>query len=238
MSDLPDDPDLLAGEFVLGTLDAAERDAVAARAAADPALAAAIAAWERRLAPLTLLADPVAPPASLWDRLATSAGIAAAPAAAATPQPGPITRAWRSVALWRFTTAAGFAAAAAMLALTLARPPAPPPPAPGAIAALVPQGSAAAAFAATVAPDGSLRIVALEPVTVASGKDLELWALPPGATAPVSLGVLPANGRAGPAAPTPATNRTQLLVSLEPRGGSPTGQPTGPVLYAGTLRAE
>jgi anti-sigma-K factor RskA len=26
-----------------------------------------------------------------------------------------------------------------------------------------------------------------------------------------------------------------LMVSLEPRGGSPTGQPTGPVLYAGRL---
>ena len=30
---------------------------------------------------------------------------------------------------------------------------------------------------------------------------------------------------------------TQLLVSLEPRGGSPTGQPTGPVLYGGRLAA-
>ena len=28
---------------------------------------------------------------------------------------------------------------------------------------------------------------------------------------------------------------TQLLVSLEPLGGSPTGLPTGPVLFAGTL---
>jgi anti-sigma-K factor RskA len=31
-------------------------------------------------------------------------------------------------------------------------------------------------------------------------------------------------------------NGLQLLVSLEPRGGSPTGQPTGPVLYGGTLQ--
>jgi anti-sigma-K factor RskA len=32
----------------------------------------------------------------------------------------------------------------------------------------------------------------------------------------------------------PATG-TQFLVSLEPAGGSPTGQPTGPVLYEGTF---
>ncbi|MGH7153988.1 MAG: anti-sigma factor domain-containing protein, partial [Acetobacteraceae bacterium] len=69
------------------------------------------------------------------------------------------------------------------------------------------------------------------------GKDLELWALPPGATRPISLGVVPAATRglvvSHPA--VPLTLRTQLMVSLEPKGGSPTGQPTGPVLFAGTL---
>jgi anti-sigma-K factor RskA len=33
------------------------------------------------------------------------------------------------------------------------------------------------------------------------------------------------------------TAQTQLLVSLEPQGGSPTGQPTGPVLWGGRLAA-
>ena len=32
----------------------------------------------------------------------------------------------------------------------------------------------------------------------------------------------------------PATGST-LAISIEPRGGSPTGQPTGPVVAAGTL---
>ena len=62
--------------------------------------------------------------------------------------------------------------------------------------------------------------------------DLELWALAAGETRPHSLGVLPAAGRRLIAALPPGT---QLLVSLEPRGGSPTGQPTGPVLYGGRL---
>jgi anti-sigma-K factor RskA len=72
-----------------------------------------------------------------------------------------------------------------------------------------------------------------------AGYDFELWALPKGA-APVSLGILPAAG---------ASTRTltamqkqalalssQVAVSIEPLGGSPTGQPTGEVLYVAPLR--
>jgi anti-sigma-K factor RskA len=65
-------------------------------------------------------------------------------------------------------------------------------------------------------------------ISVPSDKDLELWALAEGETKPRSLGVLPAGGRQLTAV---LLCNTQILVSLEPRGGSPTGQPTGPVLY-------
>ena len=47
-----DNIDDLAAEYVLGTLDAAERVAVAARRLREPALEAAIQVWERRLSPL------------------------------------------------------------------------------------------------------------------------------------------------------------------------------------------
>jgi anti-sigma-K factor RskA len=73
-----------------------------------------------------------------------------------------------------------------------------------------------------------------------AGSDYELWALPKGA-APVSLGVLPAAG---------ATSRTltaiqkqalalssEVAVSIEPLGGSPTGQPTGAVVYVAQLHS-
>jgi len=72
-----------------------------------------------------------------------------------------------------------------------------------------------------------------------AGRDYELWALPPGAR-PVSLGVLPASGvvnRALSAAQLSAlASSMQLAVSLEPAGGSPTGQPTGPVVLTASLR--
>jgi anti-sigma-K factor RskA len=71
------------------------------------------------------------------------------------------------------------------------------------------------------------------------GHDYELWALPQGG-APVSLGLLPARGVAERA--LDATQRTALrsapkvAVSLEPVGGSPTGAPTGPVLYVADVQ--
>jgi len=73
----------------------------------------------------------------------------------------------------------------------------------------------------------------------AAGKDFELWMIE-GKNAPVSMGVIPA-GRTARMAVTPAVQRklaqgAVLAVSLEPSGGSPTGQPTGPVVAAGDLK--
>jgi anti-sigma-K factor RskA len=78
-----------------------------------------------------------------------------------------------------------------------------------------------------------LALAAVEPA-----RDLELWAIAPGGR-PVSLGLLPAAGKGR----IPLSKAQQALlaapltlaVSLEPQGGSPTGQPTGPVLYQGQL---
>jgi anti-sigma-K factor RskA len=77
-------------------------------------------------------------------------------------------------------------------------------------------------------------IRAVAPATVPADRDLELWTLPPGATQPRSLGVLPVTETIVTKQAAPAIG-TQLLISLEPRGGSPTGLPTGPVLYSGKV---
>ncbi|MFD2181882.1 anti-sigma factor domain-containing protein [Rhodoplanes azumiensis] len=61
-----DDRAGLAAEYVLGTLDADERDEADALIARDPAFAAQVAAWERRLGELDTMVDPVTPPAAIW----------------------------------------------------------------------------------------------------------------------------------------------------------------------------
>jgi anti-sigma-K factor RskA len=230
MSDAPEDPDLLAGEYVLGVLEAAEAAAVEARAAHDDALALAIEQWQNRLAPLALVAAPVPPPDTLWPRLAAAIGGFGEPAAGAEVVAFPRGSAWNSLGLWRAATAAALALAAVFAGFAFLQRPAPPAEL---AAALAPANAPAPVFLAETQPDGSILVRPLSHVAVEAGKDLELWALPQGATRPVSLGVLPAIGKHVPGELAKAS--TQLLVSLEPQGGSPTGLPTGPVLYAGTL---
>jgi anti-sigma-K factor RskA len=71
---LAEDPDLIAGEYVLGTLEADERAAVEERAAQEPAFAAAIVVWERRFSPLHELIASALPPENLWPRFAERLG--------------------------------------------------------------------------------------------------------------------------------------------------------------------
>ena len=105
-------------------------------------------------------------------------------------------------------------------------------PGPQKIAVLSPMTGGSPVLVATAERNGALRLRPIASISVPEGKDLELWALPQGETKPRSLGVLPASGRRVAADLAP---NTQLLVSLEPKGGSPTGQPTGPVLYGGSF---
>lgn len=69
---MSDDRDLLAAEYVLGTLDGAARTAVRRDLESDAGLRDAVAAWERRLTPLAAGVPPAAPPAGQWDRIAAS----------------------------------------------------------------------------------------------------------------------------------------------------------------------
>ena len=84
----------------------------------------------------------------------------------------------------------------------------------------------------------TLRVTVVGAAKEQPGKSYELWMLPEGGN-PVSLGVLPQRGEQtvalSDAALTALARSSALAVSLEPEGGSPTGLPTGPVLYTAPL---
>ena len=234
----PMDDDTLAGEYVLGVLEADEMAAVRARARDNATLRAAIARWETQLAPLAGIVPPLSPPAALWDRLAAATAAvplddgAVRPAAANENRPGR-RRLWP----WQLSTAASLALAAGIAAFALARPQS----AIVRVAALAPIGVHPPAFVAQARADGRVTLAAISPEAVPEGRELELWVLPPGATKVAPVGLLRPDGqRAGGQAfdlgPPPATG-TQFFVSLEQTGGSTTGQPGGPVLYGGTFAA-
>ncbi len=220
MSDTPDqDPDLLAAEYALGALDGAERDAARGRAEDDPAFGRAVEAWNRRLAPLSRLTEDDDPPPDLWARIAASTSTATV-----IPLPAPR----RTLRFWQSGAAAALAIAAGLAAFIVVRP-----PPPRAVAVLMPANGASVLLAFAM-PNGDLMVRPTGPLAqVPAGRDMELWALPAGATQPHSMGVLPAAGRE--IAGMPAMG-TRILVSLEPEGGSPTGEPTGPVIYSGQLQ--
>ena len=216
MSDAPD-RDLLAAEYVLGTLEGDEAAQAVRLLETDAAFAAAVRDWEERLSPLAAGVPPVAPSPQLWDRIeAATAPSVVVPFAFR-----------RRLRIWQASTGAALALAASLAAFVVLRS---PPPA--RVAVLAPMTGGVPVLVATAEPNGVLRIRPDGTIVVPTDHDLELWALGAGETRPRSLGVLPASGIRMVADLTPGT---QLLVSLEPRGGSPTGQPTGPVLYGGRL---
>jgi anti-sigma-K factor RskA len=229
MSGSSEDQTLIAGEYVLGLMDAVQMRVVEAQATEDPVLAGEIAFWEDRLAPLTTLVTPVEPPAVLWSRLALATGIGGAMGAQAPRRRSGSYRAWQA------STAAALAIAASFAYFAfLPRPASPDLNGEQFIAALGPTGGAVP-YIAQARADGSIAITHLAGAPgPGAGRDFQLWALPRGATRPISLGVLPA-GSAVVRPPERPLADEQLLVSDEPAGGSPTGLPTGAVVFGGTL---
>jgi anti-sigma-K factor RskA len=212
--------DLLAAEYVLGTLEGDEAAEAAGLLETDAVFAAAVRDWEARLTPLAAGVPPVAPSPQLWDRIeATTAASAVVPVAFR-----------RRLRIWQASTGAALALAASLAAFVVLRS---PPPA--GVAVLAPPTGGVPVLLATMEPNGVLRIRPDGTIVVPTDHDLELWVLAAGETRPRSLGVMPASGMQ--TVTTTLAPGTQLMVSLEPRGGSPTGQPTGPVLYGGRLTA-
>ena len=93
-----------------------------------------------------------------------------------------------------------------------------------------------ATFVASISGDGRAMVTKpLQNVSLSANRALELWAVPPQG-APRSLGLISAQGATIVKRGKVLDNTAALAVSLEPPDGSPTGAPTGPVLYVGKLQ--
>ena len=69
-----DDQEALAGEYVLGTLAADERERAEALRSFDAGFEAAVRRWERRLGELNVMVEAVEPPAEVWDKIKAEVG--------------------------------------------------------------------------------------------------------------------------------------------------------------------
>jgi anti-sigma-K factor RskA len=221
-----DDGSLIAAEYVLGVLGAAERREVERRLSRELGLASEVALWEERLTGLTDAVAPVSPPDATWSRIETAIG-----RAPRTPSVWQSLTFWRSFGIASATLAAASIAALAYIGLV-----------PGARAPLMATlgGSAGQPnFVATVTATGNTLVIVPAALLTTDPRAFELWLIPTGETRPRSLGLVQPGQPIRLEIPSDLAGRltpdATLAVSLEPPGGSPTGLPTGPVIAAGKL---
>ena len=224
-----DDPqlrDMLAAEYVLGTLARRPRRRFQRLLQYDVGLRRTVSKWEAWLAPLADIVPAVEPPARVWR--AIEARIA---------RRRPPRSWWSSPALWRGAAAMSTALVIALATLLVARPPAEDPAA--GVAVLTDGKSPPAMVVSWPLQSRYVRVKMLAQPPLPPGRSFELWMLPGGNQAPVSLGVIAAS----PTQTVPLTEKASamlpgisgLAVSVEPEGGSTTGAPTGPVILSGPI---
>jgi anti-sigma-K factor RskA len=229
-----EDLEELAAEFALGSLPAAEREEAEALVKSDPVFALQVKAWERRLIPLALALEPVQAPIRV--RGAVMKAIAGDGPDAAT-----IVSLQRKASNWRLATVGASAIAASLAAfIAVGMQQAKPVGDQRYVAVLQAEGPGPAFLASIDLANGKISVRTVG-APAQPGKSYELWAVGAGRAKPQSLGVIDASFRI-PAAKlgkidAAALNDTLFAVSLEPEGGSPTGEATGPVLFTGKLVA-
>lgn len=222
--------EVLAGEYVLGVLGIEDRMQVEARLRHDRSFAEIVRRWEDNLLQFNDDYGAELPPETLFTRIEERIHGGSRPRSAASL----LWALWNSLALWRGVAVAGIASAIVVGGTEAGLWDRPKVGAP-LIAELAGKDSVISLVARYDHGSGRLQ---LTPVATgeARQKSLELWLIE-GQAAPRSLGVLPQTGEGEIIVPDEMRARFSegviLAVSLEPFGGSPTGQATGPVIALG-----
>ncbi len=226
---MSDEPDMQAAEYVLGTLPLNERRAFEALLVHDAAARQDVGLWRHHLSPLNDALNDVEPPAHIWQAIE-----AALPATAAPPSLLLLRRSrnrWRTGAIVMGALAAGLAAISVDHLLKTPREAA------GGYVAVVNRTGDQPALIIRV--DLATRTVFVRPVatSVPQGRSLELWYIG-NHLAPKSMGLVDKTDRSVSLPNGAPIEKANFAVTVEPLGGSPSGAPTGPIVYSGQLLKE
>jgi anti-sigma-K factor RskA len=178
---------------------------------------------------------PVQPDAALWERIRASLE-------ESDRRPVELVSVRRKLTMWKGYSAAVTALAASLLLVvglrTAEKPPVPQPAPevrPVMVATLAPE-TGPASLTASYDPATNSLVVAPAALNPVPGHDHELWIIPEGGK-PRSLGLVAASQTRRMPLPaglsTAEMEKATIALSAEPTGGSPTGQPTGPVVASG-----
>jgi len=218
--------EMLAAEYVVGTLRGAARRRFERLCRTSAAAGAARSRWEDRLATLALQLEPIEPRERVWRGIRSIIGAQMrAPARTRVDM-----RRWLPLA-----------AAAALVGLAVwLGPRLLTTPAPTRVVAILGVDTQHPQWRIERSTDAHRLIVqTLGAMSANARQSYELWAMPRDGRPPVSLGLLPQRGEV--ARTLSETQSLALLaagklaVSVEPPGGSPTGAPTGPVIMVGAV---
>ncbi|MBY0380919.1 MAG: anti-sigma factor [Xanthobacteraceae bacterium] len=238
--------DIIAADYVMGLLDAADEAAAERRLATDAAFAQAVDAWRERLADFDASAEPASPSPDLWNRIAQTTV-----SEAIAPLPG-VRNALAGATVWnnlRFWRAAGLAGSFAALIfaviaigalttskelrrdlVTLAQSK------PVYVAILVNDTTKEAGAVVNTFANGRVELIPLKAIDVPPGRTLQVWTLWDRSVGPKSIGLTNRSRTLElDLESLPETVANQLFeITLEPEGGSLIGRPTGPILFKGT----
>ena len=226
---LNDENSLRYAEYVLGVLDAAERASVERELASSEEAQRAVALWQQRLTPMTQMLPQITPSEEVWTGIRRALGW---DTRSASPQ---ATRFWSNARPWQWISLAA-SLVAIVFAVLLLRGPVRDS---GHLLVSSIRQNGVTDWTATVDLDRKQVILVPAATTaIPNGRSTQLWLIPAGQS-PISVGVfaagtttvLPLNATLLARVATTAI----LAVSVEPPGGSPTGQPTGPVIATGPI---
>lgn len=238
------DLDILAGEYVLGTLDSESRARAEKLMVTDAAFQQNVHEWNQRLAPLSEAIEPVSPPSSAWAKIEA----ALASSVPASPQPlaelaSQMAELKRSLAAWRFAAMTAVAASVALAFVWMGEFDTPfrQTQPEERYVAMLENDKGDMGFVITMNMNG--RQFAIRPVSAQApaNKVYELWAIMKDSKKPpMTLGLVGTGAYAMMDAPLEIDSKelekgVQLAVSLEGVGGAPAGAPMGPVMFAGLL---
>lgn len=231
------DPRQLAAELALGVLEGEELDRARAMAASDAEFRDEVARWSGRLTPLLDEVEPVSPPDTVWR------GIEARLGERKADDNVVILR--RRVGVWRGIAGAAMALAASLAVVLLVQPrsvvPAPPPVAVSSpMVAMLGDHQRMMLVASWDPMSRRLVLAVAEDMPADPQHSHQLWVIPADGK-PRSLGVMgdekQAHMKLAEALAELMREGATVAISVEPRGGSPTGSPTGPVVASGALRS-
>lgn len=225
-----EDRNALVAEYVLGLLSSGEHERVGRLIENDQGLRAERDFWVSRFAALNEEYEETPVPGHIYAAIE-------ARAFGDVVKARPTVSFWESLMVWRSIAAGALAVAVAAVGFNLMQPASDVSSLTTQLVAALEEEGSAVKFVALYDGSGNVRLTALSGDAVPN-KDFELWAIQ-GGNNPISMGVIPVDQRSAveisPDVMAGWGEGSVLAITLEEAGGSPDGNPHGPIVAKGAV---